>query len=95
MVIKNGIVLVDQISLEINEGKPRFKAIIDSAASRVRPVSMAAATTILGMVPLLWDIFFKDMAVTIMFGLGFATLLALILVPVFYAVIFKVKESEQ
>jgi multidrug efflux pump subunit AcrB len=95
MMIKNGIVLVDQIALEIDEGKPRFTAIVESSMSRVRPVSMAAATTILGMIPLLWDVFFKDMAVTIMFGLGFATVLALVLVPVMYAAIFKVQNSEQ
>ncbi len=57
---------------------------VDAAVSRVRPVCMAAITTVLGMIPLLPDVFFKPMAVTIMFGLGFATVLTLIVVPVLY-----------
>jgi multidrug efflux pump subunit AcrB len=91
MLIKNGIVLVDQINLELSEGKEPYFAVFDSAVSRVRPVAMAAITTILGMIPLLFDVFFKSMAVTIMFGLGFATILTLIVVPVLYAMIFKIK----
>jgi len=91
MLLKNGIVLVDQINLETREGKPLYDAIFDSAVSRVRPVSMAAATTILGMIPLLFDAFFSSMAVTIMFGLGFATVLTLIVVPVIYAIVYRVE----
>ncbi len=82
MLIKNAIVLVDQIDLEIRDGKDRFQAIVDSGVSRMKPVAMAALTTIMGMIPLLSDDFFVAMAVTIMFGLGFATLLTLIFVPV-------------
>lgn len=63
--------------------------------SRVRPVLMATSTTILGMVPLLFDVFFKDMAIVIMFGLGFAWVRTLIVVPIFYAILFKVKTNEQ
>jgi multidrug efflux pump subunit AcrB len=95
MLIKNGVVLIDQIDLEIREGKPAFEAILDSSVSRVRPVTMAALTTILGMTPLLWDIFFVDMAVTIMVGLAFGTLLTLIVVPVFYAIFFKVRNPQE
>ena len=62
-----------------------------AGASRVRPVAMAAITTILGMIPLLFDVFFQSMAVTIMFGLGFATVLTLVFVPVFYAMFFGIK----
>ena len=93
MLIKNGIVLVDQINLELHQGTPAYQAIFDSAVSRVRPVAMAAITTILGMIPLLFDVFFKSMAVTIMFGLGFATILTLIVVPVLYAMVFKIKRD--
>ncbi len=75
MLIKNGIVLIDQINIEMASGKDQYDAIVDAAVSRVRPVCMAAITTVLGMVPLLPDVFFKPMAVTIMFGLGFATVL--------------------
>ena len=90
MLIKNAIVLIDQIDLEIREGKERFQAIVDSGVSRMKPVSMAALTTIMGMIPLLQDGFFIAMAVTIMFGLGFATVLTLVFVPVLYATLFKI-----
>lgn len=91
MLIKNGIVLVDQINLELSEGKDPYQAVFDSGVSRVRPVAMAAITTILGMIPLLFDVFFQSMAVTIMFGLGFATILTLIVVPVLYTVLFRIE----
>jgi multidrug efflux pump subunit AcrB len=90
MLIKNSIVLLDQVGIEIEEGKDSFNAVVDSGVSRMRPVSMAAITTILGMTPLFLDAFFKAMAVTIMFGLGFATILTLIVVPVLYVIFFRV-----
>ncbi|GAB2198208.1 efflux RND transporter permease subunit [Sessilibacter sp. MAH4] len=93
MLIKNAIVLIEQIGLDEAEGKPVYKAIVDSAISRSRPVLMAAATTVLGMIPLLDDDFFIGMAITIMAGLSFATLLTLILVPVFYSLLFNVKKT--
>jgi len=93
MLIKNAIVLIDEIDLQIKEGKERHHAIIEASVSRMRPVSMAAITTVLGMIPLLTDVFFKGMAVTIMAGLSFATLLTLIIVPVFYAIFFNIKEE--
>ncbi|MGF1753765.1 efflux RND transporter permease subunit [Vibrio makurazakiensis] len=91
MLLKNGIVLLDQIEIEMKSGKDPYVAVVDAALSRVRPVCMAAITTILGMIPLLPDIFFKPMAVTIMFGLGFATVLTLIVVPVLYRIFHKIK----
>ena len=93
MLIKNAIVLIDQIDNELAAGKEPFQAIVDSGVSRLIPVSMAALTTILGMIPLLKDAFFISMAVTIMFGLGFATVLTLIVVPVLYAVFFRVRSA--
>jgi len=90
MLIKNAIVLVDEINLQLAEGKQPIDAIIGSGVSRARPVSMAALTTVLGMIPLLTDAFFVAMAVTIMFGLAFATVLTLVVVPVLYACVFKV-----
>ena len=90
MLIKNAIVLVDQIDLEIAEGKPRYQAILDASVSRVRPVSLGAATTVLGVMPLIVDPFFKSMAITIMFGLIFATLLTLVVIPLLYAAIFRI-----
>ena len=93
MLIKNAIVLIDEINLQLREGKEPFQAIVDSGVSRVRPVSMAALTTVLGMIPLVTDAFFVAMAVTIMFGLAFATVLTLIVVPVLYACLYRVRVS--
>ena len=91
MIIKNGIVLVDQINFELNEGISPYQAVFESAVSRVRPVSMAAITTILGLIPLLFDAFFSSMAIAVMFGLGFATFLTLVVLPVIYILIYKIK----
>ena len=93
MLIKNAVVLIDEIDFEIREGKPRYDAILDSAVSRVRPVSMAALTTVMGMIPLFTDAFFIAMAVTIVFGLTFATILTLVVVPVLYAIFFRIPAS--
>jgi len=90
MIVKNGIVLVDQINTELADGTEPYKAVFMSAVSRVRPVSMAAITTMLGMIPLLFDAFFESMAVVIIFGLGFATVLTLIVIPVLYTLFYKV-----
>jgi multidrug efflux pump subunit AcrB len=90
MLIKNAIVLLDEIDTQMRSDKGALSAILDSGASRLIPVSMAALTTILGMVPLLTDAFFVSMAVTIMFGLGFATVLTLVVVPVLYAIFYRV-----
>ncbi|NVK25469.1 MAG: efflux RND transporter permease subunit [Gammaproteobacteria bacterium] len=89
MLIKNGIVLVEQIKLERAEGREYYDSIVYASISRVRPVAMAAITTVLGMAPLLSDDFFKSMAVVIMFGLSFATVLTLIVVPVMYSLLIK------
>ena len=91
LLIKNAIVLIEEIDMNIAAGKESYNAILDSAVSRMRPVMMAASTTILGMAPLLSDVFFLDMAVVIMFGLGFASVLTLIVVPVLYAIFFNIK----
>jgi multidrug efflux pump subunit AcrB len=89
MLIKNGIVLIDRIDADIKEGKDGYTAILDSSVCRFRPVLMAALTTVLGMFPLIFDVLYESMAVTIMFGLTFATILTLIVVPVFYSLFFK------
>ena len=91
MLIKNAIVLVDEIDLQRSEGKSTYDAILDSGSSRLRPVAMAAATTILGMIPLFTDAFYIAMAVTIVGGLAVATVLTMIVVPVLYAILFKAK----
>ena len=95
MIIKNGIVLVDQINVELAVGKAPYEAVFDSAVSRVRPVCMAASTTMLGMIPLFFDPFFMAMAVTIVFGLGFASVLTLVVLPVSYMMIFRIPNKRQ
>lgn len=94
LLIQNGIILVGQMDLEIDEGKARFDAIVDSASSRVRPVVLGSFTTALGVIPLFFDAFFQSMAVVLVFGLTFATLLTLLIVPVLYAVFMNVDSKE-
>ncbi|MBQ9640761.1 MAG: efflux RND transporter permease subunit [Bacteroidaceae bacterium] len=91
MMIKNGIVLMDEINLEIAQGVAPRTALIQSSKSRLRPVMMASLTTILGMIPLVPDAMFGSLAVTIMGGLFAGTLITLIFIPVLYALFFKVK----
>ncbi len=91
LLIKNAIVLIEEIDQQIEEGKEPYTAILDSGVSRLRPVILAAATTILGLIPLLQDVFFVNMSITIMAGLGFATVLTLVFVPVLYAILFRIK----
>ena len=89
MLIKNAIVLIDEITLQENLGQSIFKAVVDSGMSRLRPVAMAALTTALGLIPLLADAFFVAMAVTIIAGLMVATVLTMIVVPVLYVILFN------
>ncbi|NRB41861.1 MAG: efflux RND transporter permease subunit [Pseudomonadales bacterium] len=91
LMIKNAIVLVEEIDMQIEEGKEALTAILDATVSRMRPVMMAASTTILGLIPLLSDVFFVNMSITMMFGLGVATVLTLVLLPTVYATLFSIK----
>lgn len=91
MIIKNVIVLIDEINVQFKSGVSLYNSIIEATVSRTRPVLMAATTTIFGMIPLLFDIAFGGMAATIIFGLTFATLLTLFVTPALYAIFYKVK----
>ena len=91
MMVKNGIVLMDEINLQISEGVEPRVALLNSSKSRLRPVMMASLTTILGMIPLIPDAMFGSLAVTIMGGLFVGTLITLIFIPIFYAMFFKIK----
>ena len=93
MLVKNGIVLVEQINIESKKNVTLQQAIVDACVSRMRPVLMAALTTMLGMIPLLRDAFFESMAVTIIFGLGFATILTLVVLPVIYSLLYRVRHD--
>lgn len=95
LLIKNAIVLVEKMDSEsAAAATSRFEAVIDAASTRVRPVMLGTLTTILGVVPLFFDAFFRSMAVVLVFGLSFATLLTLVVVPVFYALVFRIHEEE-
>ena len=93
MLIKNAIVLIDEINVQRRAEQSDFDAILKAALSRLRPVGLAAATTILGMLPLVPDAFFVSMAVTVMFGLGVATVLTMVVVPTLYALFYGVKAA--
>ena len=94
LLIQNSLVLVDSTDDLIANGMPRFDALVESAASRLRPVMMGAFTTVLGVLPLFFDAFFQSMTVVIAGGLSFATLITLLVTPVLYALLFGIKSTE-
>ena len=89
MQIKNAIVLIDEINARLAAGDSAIDAVLSAGITRLRPLGLAAATTVLGMLPLITDPFYAAMAVTVMFGLAFATLLTLVVIPVNYALFFR------
>lgn len=89
MMIKNAIVLLDEINSLKSQGMSEYDAVVMSAVSRLRPVGLAAGTTVLGVIPLLQDVFWVSMAVSIMFGLALGSVLTMIGVPVFYACVYR------
>ena len=91
MIIKNVIVLLDEVNIQRRNGLEPHTAVIEATVSRVRPVLMAALTTVFGSIPLLFDIVFGGMAATIVFGLTFATLLTLFVTPALYAIFYKIE----
>ncbi|MEM0965262.1 MAG: efflux RND transporter permease subunit [Verrucomicrobiota bacterium] len=91
MIIKNAIVLIDEINLIKSEGKNAYDATIGAALSRLRPVALAAATTVLGVIPLLTDVFWVGLSVTIMAGLSFGTIVTMILLPTFYCTFYNAR----
>ncbi len=93
MIIKNVIVLLDEVNIQRREGVPPYQAVVEATVSRARPVLMAAITTICGSIPLLFDVVFGGMAATIVFGLSFATLLTLFVTPALYAIFYKIRKT--
>ena len=93
MQVKNAIVLMDEINARLTAGDTPYQAVVSAGVSRVRPVANSALTTVLGMLPLVTDAFYAAMAVTIMFGLAFATVLTMIVVPVNYVLVFRVRRT--
>ena len=94
MLAKNSIVLLDQVASDFASGKNKYLAIVETGVSRLRPVAMSAVTTVLGMIPLIWDSMFGPMAVTIMGGLTVSTVLTMIFIPVATAIAYKVPSPE-
>jgi multidrug efflux pump subunit AcrB len=94
MIMRNTVILVDQIDHDIAEGHTRYRAIIDATVRRARPVVLTALAAILGMIPLARSIFWGPMAITIMGGLLVATVLTLLVVPALYALWFRVRRDE-
>ena len=94
MQIKNAIVLIDEINARLAAGDAAIDAVLSAGVTRLRPLGLAAATTVLGMMPLITDPFYSAMAVTVMCGLAFATLLTLVVIPVIYAIFFRVPNPD-
>ena len=94
MLAKNSIVLLDQVASDFASGKDRYLSIVETGVSRLRPVAMSAVTTVLGMIPLIWDSMFGPMAVTIMGGLTVSTILTMVFIPVMTAVAYNVPNPE-
>jgi multidrug efflux pump subunit AcrB len=92
--IKNSIVVLSRIHTAREEGQTPYAAILDGGVSKLRPVLMVAITTVLGMIPLAEDPFFSAMAACIMFGLSFACVLTLLVMPAIYAILYNVRKNE-
>ncbi|MEM9111151.1 MAG: efflux RND transporter permease subunit [Planctomycetota bacterium] len=91
MMLKNAIVLIDEVEAQLEAGQPRGEALIRAAQSRLSPVVLASATTVLGVIPLLSDNFWIGLSVTIMAGLSFGTLLTMVFLPVLYSLFYGIK----
>ena len=95
MMIKNTIVLLDQVNLNLEEGMTQYEAVVQAALSRLSPVVLAAATTVLGVIPLLQNVFWIGLAVVLTVRLSFGTILTMVLVPVFYATINRFRRPDR
>ena len=95
MMIKNAIVLLDEVNLNIDLGLSPYDATVQAAVSRLRPVVLAALTTVLGVLPLLQDAFWVSMAMTIMAGLTLGTILTMVVIPLFYVIFYRVPSPQQ
>jgi multidrug efflux pump len=94
MIMRNTVILVDQIERDIAAGQGRYRAIVNATVRRARPVTLTALAAILGMIPLAGSLFWGPMAITIMGGLFVATVLTLLVVPALYALWFRVGREE-
>ncbi|HWH39969.1 MAG TPA: efflux RND transporter permease subunit, partial [Usitatibacter sp.] len=93
MIMRNSVILIDQVQTEMDAGSDAWTAVVDAAVHRTRPVALTAAATVLAMVPLTRSVFWGPMAIAIMGGLTVATLLTIFFVPALYAACFRVKRA--
>jgi multidrug efflux pump subunit AcrB len=93
MIMRNSVILVDQVQAEIDAGRDTWTAVVDAAVHRTRPVALTAAATVLAMIPLTRSIFWGPMAIAIMGGLTVATLLTIFFLPALYAAWFRVRRA--
>jgi multidrug efflux pump subunit AcrB len=93
MMVKNAIVLLDEITALQKQGQAPYDALVNAAVGRLRPVLLAAGTTVLGVIPLLSDVFWSSLAVVIMFGLAIGSAITMLLVPVLYAMLYRVRRG--
>jgi len=93
MIMRNSVILVDQVQIEISGGRDTWTAVVEAAVHRTRPVALTAAATVLAMIPLTRSVFWGPMAIAIMGGLTVATLLTIFFVPALYAAWFRVERA--
>lgn len=89
MIAKNAVILLEQIEDDLRSGKPMRAAITDASASRVRPIALTALSTVLGLIPIAFTVFWGAMAFAIMGGLAVASVLTLLVLPVLYDLVFN------
>jgi multidrug efflux pump subunit AcrB len=90
MMIKNAVVLLDETYTNLDRGLSPYNSVVEAAVARLNPVVNAAGTTVLGVMPMLQDVFWVALAVTIMFGLIVGTLLTMVMVPTLYALLYRI-----
>jgi multidrug efflux pump subunit AcrB len=95
MIMRNSVILVDQVQSEMAEGRDPWNAVLEAAVHRTRPVALTAAATVLAMIPLTRSIFWGPMAIAIMGGLTVATILTILFVPALYAAWFRVQRASE
>jgi len=93
MIVRNSVILIDRIEVEIAKGRPRWDAVIEATSHRFRPILLTAAAAILGMIPIAPTVFWGPMAYAIMGGLGVATALTLVFLPALYVACFRIRED--
>jgi multidrug efflux pump subunit AcrB len=94
MIARNAVILIDQIETERSQGRDIWDAVVEATLSRFRPIMLTAISTVLGLIPIAPTVFWGPMAFTIMGGLFVATMLTLLVLPVFYITLYRAKAPE-